>query len=35
MRDGEHAIAMSNALSHYLPVVLALSVDVGPKNWST
>lgn len=27
MRDGEHAIAMNNALCHYLPMILALSAS--------
>lgn len=27
MRDGEHAIAMNNALCHYLPILLALSAS--------
>lgn len=27
MRDGDHAIAMNNALCHYLPMVLALSAS--------
>lgn len=27
MRDGDHAIAMNNALCHYLPVILALSAS--------
>jgi len=27
MRDGEHAIAMNNALCHYLPLILALSAS--------
>lgn len=27
MRDGEHAIAMNNALCHYLPIILALSAS--------
>lgn len=27
MRDGEHAIAMNNALCHYLPVILAVSAS--------
>lgn len=27
MRDGEHAIAMNNALCHYLPILLAMSAS--------
>ena len=27
MRDGEHAMAMNNALCHYLPIILALSAS--------
>lgn len=27
MRDGEHAIAMNNALCHYLPIILAVSAS--------
>lgn len=27
MRDGDHAIAMNNVLSHYLPIILAISAS--------